>query len=120
KKNQPKQSSSHPIKHPRVKALSSRKWRKALALKELPSSLHIAKLTSSEVEVTMSLDDPLGKSVVTAKNVVHEVRTQVPPEMFALSKLVCGTYVDARLLVLRGVTGSAFVFIRTLANGSCE
>ncbi|KAL6986324.1 plastid-lipid-associated protein 14, chloroplastic, partial [Sarracenia purpurea var. burkii] len=31
-----------------VKALSGRKWRKALALKELPSSLPIAKLISSE------------------------------------------------------------------------
>ncbi|KAL7003600.1 putative plastid-lipid-associated protein 14, chloroplastic [Sarracenia purpurea var. burkii] len=100
-----------------VKALSGRKWRKALALKELPSSLPIAKLISSEVdEITMSLDDPLGKSVETAKNVVHEVRTQVPPEMFDLSKLVCGTYVDARLLILRGVSGSALVFIRSLAN----
>ncbi|GFS32196.1 OBP3-responsive protein 1 [Actinidia rufa] len=103
-----------------VKKLSGKRWRKALPFKEFPSSLPVAKLISSEVEVTMSLNDPLGKNVDAAKNAVHEVRTQVPPEMFDLSKLVCGTYVDARLLVLRGVSGSALLFTRSCANGSCR
>ncbi|PSS04447.1 Plastid-lipid-associated protein [Actinidia chinensis var. chinensis] len=103
-----------------IKKLSGKRWRKALPFKEFPSSLPVAKLISSEVEVTMSLNDPLGKNVDAAKNAVHEVRTQVPPEMFDLSKLVCGTYVDARLLVLRGVSGSALLFTRSCANGSCR
>ncbi|GFY84086.1 OBP3-responsive protein 1 [Actinidia rufa] len=104
-----------------VKKLSGKRWRKALpSFKEFPSSLPVAKLVPSEVEVTMSLNDPLGKNVYAAKNAVHEVRTQVPPEMFDLSKLVWGTYVDTRLLVLRGVSGSALLFTRSCANGNCR
>ncbi|XP_058206172.1 probable plastid-lipid-associated protein 14, chloroplastic [Rhododendron vialii] len=99
-----------------VKKLSGRRWRKAIPFKEFPSSLPVAKLVSNEIEVAMSLNDPLAKNVDAAKNAVHEVRTQVPPEMFDLSKLVCGTYVDSRLLVLRGVSGSALFFTRTCAN----
>ncbi|KAI8565041.1 hypothetical protein RHMOL_Rhmol03G0230000 [Rhododendron molle] len=99
-----------------VKKLSGRRWRKAIPFKEFPSSLPVAKLVSNEIEVAMSLNDPLAKNVNAAKNAVHEVRTQVPPEMFDLSKLVCGTYVDSRLLVLRGVSGSALFFTRTCAN----
>lgn len=87
-----------------------------IPFKDFPSSLPVAKLISKEIEVEMSLSDPLGKNVNAAKNAVHEVRTQVPPEMFDLSKLVCGTYVDSRLLVLRGVSGSALFFTRTCAN----
>lgn len=99
-----------------LKKLSGRRWRKAIPFKEFPSSLPVAKLVSNEIEVAMSLNDPLAKNVNAAKNAVHEVRTQVPPEMFDLSKLVCGTYVDSRLLVLRGVSGSALFFTRTCAN----
>ncbi|KAF7148252.1 hypothetical protein RHSIM_Rhsim03G0207800 [Rhododendron simsii] len=99
-----------------VKKLSGRRWRKAIPFKEFPSSLPVAKLVSNEIEVAMSLNDPLAKNVDAAKNAVHEVRTQVPPEMFDLSKLVCGTYVDSRLLVLHGVSGSALFFTRTCAN----
>lgn len=103
-----------------VQKLSGRKWKKALPFKEIPSSLPVAKLVSSDIEVTMSLDDPLNQNVDTARNVVQEVRTQVPPEMFDLSKFVCGTYVDSRLLVLRGVNGSALLFTRSSVNESCR
>lgn len=99
-----------------VKKLSQRRWRKVIPFKDFPSSLPVAKLISKEIEVEMSLSDPLGKNVNAAKDAAHEVRTQVPPEMFDLSKLVCGTYVDSRLLVLRGVSGSALFFTRTCAN----
>ncbi|XAR52222.1 Non-specific serine/threonine protein kinase [Bertholletia excelsa] len=102
-----------------VRKLSGRRWRKALPFKEFPSSLPVATLASSEVEFTMSLDEPLGKDIDAAKNVVNEVRTQVPPEMFDLSKVVRGTYVDSRLLVLRGVSGSALLFTRSCENETC-
>lgn len=98
-----------------IRKFSGRKWRKAIPFKEFPSSLPVAKLTPHDVELTMSLDDPLSTNVDIAKTVVREVRTQVPPEIFDLSKIVCGTYLDPRLLVLRGVSGSALLFTR-----SCE
>ncbi|KAK3006685.1 hypothetical protein RJ639_016953 [Escallonia herrerae] len=101
-----------------IEKLSGKKWRKVLPFKELPSSLQVAKLISSDVEVSISLNEPLSREVKTAQNVVQEVRTQIPPEMFDLSKIVCGTYVDSRLLVLRGVNGSALLFTRSFVNES--
>lgn len=97
--------------------LSGSKWRKAIPFKEFPTSLSVAKLISSDIEVTMNLSEPLEKNVDTAKDVLQEIRTQIPPEMFDLSKLVCGTYVDSRLLVLRGVNGSALLFTRSCVDG---
>lgn len=94
--------------------LSGKRWRKALPFKESPSSLPVAKLVSNDIEVSVSLSEPLSENVKIAQNVVQEVRTQVPPEMFDLSKLVCGTYLDSRLLILRGVNGSALFFTRSL------
>lgn len=96
--------------------LSARKWRKAIPFKEFPSSLPVAKLASNDIEVTMNLGATLDQTVATAKNIIKEVRTQIPPEMFDLSKLVCGTYVDSRLLVLRGVNGSALLFTRSCVD----
>ncbi|KAM6586601.1 hypothetical protein CsatA_009206 [Cannabis sativa] len=93
--------------------LSGRKWRKAVPFKELPTSLPVAKLVSNDIDVTLNLGDPLKKDVATAGNVVQEIRLQIPPEMFDLTKLVCGTYVDSRLLVVRGVNGSALLFTRS-------
>ncbi|XP_050387776.1 probable plastid-lipid-associated protein 14, chloroplastic [Argentina anserina] len=97
---------------------SGRKWRKT-PLKEFPSSLPVAKLISSEIDVTMNLGHPLSTNVDSARNVLQEVRTQVPTEMFDLSKLVCGTYVDSRLLVIRGVNGSALLFTRSCFDEIC-
>ncbi|XP_038683400.1 probable plastid-lipid-associated protein 14, chloroplastic isoform X2 [Tripterygium wilfordii] len=97
--------------------LSGRKWRKVIPFEEVPSSLPVARLVSSDIEVTMILHETLNQTVVNAQNVVQEVRTQLPPEMFDLSKLVCGTYVDSRLLVLRGVNGSALLFYRSSTDG---
>ncbi|CAN1267717.1 Probable plastid-lipid-associated protein 14, chloroplastic [Linum perenne] len=88
------------------------KWKDAIPFKEFPSSLCVAKLVASVdgMEITMSLAD---QDVAQAQNVLQEVRTQVPPEMFDLSKIVCGTFVDSRHLVLRGVNGSAMLFARS-------
>ncbi|KAK7410708.1 hypothetical protein VNO78_01712 [Psophocarpus tetragonolobus] len=98
----------------------AKKWRKIVPFKEFPSSLPAAKLASGDIDVTMNLDDPLIGNIDTARNILHELRTQIPPEIFDLSKLVCGTYVDSRLLVLRGVNGSALLFTRSFVdkNGS--
>lgn len=87
-----------------------------MPIKEFPSSLPVAKLVSSDVDITLRLDKPLASDVKTAQNVVREVRMQVPPEVFDLSKIVCGTYVDSRLLVLRCVNGSAVVFTRAVES----
>ncbi|XP_031260103.1 probable plastid-lipid-associated protein 14, chloroplastic isoform X2 [Pistacia vera] len=103
-----------------VQKLSGSRWKKALPFKEIPSSLPVVKLVSGDIEVTMSLDHPLNQNVDTARNVVQEVQTQVPPEMFDLAKFVCGTYIDSRLLVLRGVNGSALLFTRSPVNESCR
>lgn len=102
-----------------ARKLSGKKWRKVIPFKEFPSSLPAAKLVAGDIDVTMNLDDPLNRDVSTARNVLQEVRTQIPPEMFDLSKLVCGTYVDPRLLVLRGVNGSALLFTRSFVDDSC-
>ncbi|KAH6784056.1 OBP3-responsive protein 1 [Perilla frutescens var. hirtella] len=99
-----------------LEKLSSKKWRKIMPIKEFPSSLPVAKLVSSDVDITMRLDEPLTGDVKTAQSVIHEVRMQIPPELFDLSKIVCGTYVDSRLLVLRSVNGSAMMFTRAVEN----
>jgi len=99
-----------------LKKLSGKKWRKAFPSNEIPSSLPVAKLTSGEIELTMNLGEPEGSSVEDAKKVLQEVRLQVPPEMFDLSKIVCGTYVDWRMLVLRCVDGSALLFTRSCTD----
>ncbi|XP_016564415.2 probable plastid-lipid-associated protein 14, chloroplastic isoform X2 [Capsicum annuum] len=92
--------------------LSSKKWRKAIPIKEFPSSLSVAKLVSDEIDVMMSLHEPLSGNAEVAQKALQEVRTQIPPEMFDLSKIVCGTYLDSRLLLLRSVNGSALFFHR--------
>ncbi|KAI4307119.1 hypothetical protein L6164_030339 [Bauhinia variegata] len=98
--------------------ISGKKWKKVIPFKEFPSSLPAAKLVSGDIDVTMNLDDPLNQNIDTARNVLQEVRIQVPPEIFDLSKVVCGTYVDSRLLVLRGVNGSALLFTRSFLDTS--
>ncbi|KAK8933664.1 hypothetical protein KSP39_PZI015780 [Platanthera zijinensis] len=88
----------------------SQKWKGVGSLKELPFSLPAAKLIQDEIDVAMKLGP---SAPCDAQTVLNEVRTQIPPEMFDVSKLVCGTYVDSRMLVLRGVNGSALLFSRS-------
>ncbi|KAI3751942.1 hypothetical protein L2E82_23036 [Cichorium intybus] len=95
-----------------IKKLSGSKWRKALRHRESPASLAVAKLVSGDIDVTVALNEPLSKDVDAAQAVVNEVRMQIPPEMFDLSKIVCGTYLDSRMMVLRSVNGSALLFSR--------
>ncbi|CAL4974971.1 unnamed protein product [Urochloa decumbens] len=87
------------------------KWRKGSKMKELPASLASVNIAMDEVDISMSCKSTL--NVNSAEKVLQEIRTQTPPEMFDLSKIVCGTYIDARLMVLRGVNGSALLFIRS-------
>ncbi|KAI5657687.1 hypothetical protein M9H77_26480 [Catharanthus roseus] len=104
-----------------VKHLGSKKWKNIIPIKELPSSLPVVKLVSDsdDIEMTMRLDEPIiSGDVGIAQNVIKEVRTQIPPEMFDLSKIVCGTYIDSRLLVLRTVNGSALFFTRSSLDES--
>ncbi|KAF8675844.1 hypothetical protein HU200_047335 [Digitaria exilis] len=87
------------------------KWREVSKMKELPVSLPSVNIAMDEVDVSMSCSSVL--NVNSAQKVLQEIRTQTPPEMFDLSKIVCGTYIDARLMVLRGVNGSALLFVRS-------
>lgn len=91
--------------------VSSKKL-KEIGAKEPPFGLPAAKLVAGEVDIEMSLD-PMPSSPEEAGNALREVRTQIPPEMFDVSKLVCGTYIDSRLMVLHGVNGSALLFTRS-------
>ncbi|KAK9094122.1 hypothetical protein Scep_025591 [Stephania cephalantha] len=102
---------SRPFDEPAQK--SPRKWRRTSPFKDIPSSLPITKLAVDEIELTLRLDDPALHKVDSAQVVIEEVRVQVPPEMFDVSKLVCGTYIDSRLLILRGMNGSALLFTRS-------
>lgn len=89
----------------------SKKWKGVGCVKELPFTLPAAELLiKDEIDVAMKLGPSLP---CDAQTVLNEVRTQIPPEMFDVSKLVCGTYVDSRMLVLRGVNGSALLFTRS-------
>lgn len=99
-----------------LKKLSGKKWRKAFPSNEIPSSLPVAKLASGEIEMTMDLGEPQGNNVEVAKRVLQEIRLETPPEMFDLSKIVCGTYLDSRMLVLRSVNGSALLFTRSCTD----
>ncbi|KAL8231969.1 hypothetical protein R6Q57_001747 [Mikania cordata] len=95
-----------------IKTLYGKKWRKALHQREVPSSLPVVKLVSGDIDVGLVLNEPLSKDIEAAQSVIHEVRVQIPPEMFDLSKIVCGTYMDSRMMVLRSVNGSALLFTR--------
>lgn len=69
---------------------------------------------AGEVDIEMSLD-PMLSSHGEVGNVLWEIRTQIPPETFDVSKLVCGTYADSRLmvlLVLRGVKWLGFALYK--------
>lgn len=96
--------------------LASGRWGKAIPYKEFPSSLPVATFISDDIELLLNLGRPLNQEVDSAKKVLQEVRTQIPPEMFDLSRLVCGTYIDSRLLVLRSVNGSALLFTRSCGD----
>ncbi|KAL6842679.1 hypothetical protein ACP4OV_027523 [Aristida adscensionis] len=91
------------------------KWRKVSKMEELPASLPTVSIAMDEVDVSMSCGSVL--NVDSAQKVLQEIRTQTPPEMFDLSKIVCGTYIDARLMILRGVNGSALLFTRSNLTG---
>jgi len=69
--------------------VSSRKW-KDIGPKEPPFGLPAAKLVAGEIDVEMRLD-PMPSTSGEAGNVLREVRTQILPEMFDVSKPVCGT-----------------------------
>lgn len=78
----------------------------------VPASLPVVRLDLGEIDVTMELDY-VGKDSSFPLKTLREVRIQIPPESFDLSSIVCGTYIDSRLLVLRGVSGAALFFLRS-------
>ncbi|CAN6444690.1 unnamed protein product [Victoria cruziana] len=93
---------------------TNRTWRRISPVEDIPQELPVVSLLPGEIEVTMNLDE-VPQNVEGMKKVLHEVRVQIPPEMFDVSKLVCATYADSRLLVLRSVAGAALLFTRTPA-----
>ncbi|CAA7408660.1 unnamed protein product [Spirodela intermedia] len=95
-----------------ARELLERKWKKMGSGRRIPLSLPAAKFVAGDVDVELTFDSSL-PSVDLAKGVLREVRIQIPPAMFDLSRIVCGTYLDARLLVLRVIDGSALLFARS-------
>lgn len=80
-----------------------------------PPSLPIVRLGIEDLEMTMEVDY-YGPDSSYPMRSLDELRVQIPPESFDIAKIVCGTYIDARLLVLRGVSGAALFFVRTAVN----
>ncbi|KAJ7539690.1 hypothetical protein O6H91_11G105400 [Diphasiastrum complanatum] len=98
-----------------VKAKSSLPRRKVLGrfladddLKSLP----VMRVAVDDMQINLELDENLGDRFLHHR-ILQEVRLQVPRELFDLSRVVCATYVDARLLILRSVSGDALVFTRS-------
>ncbi|MCO5549305.1 hypothetical protein L7F22_002773 [Adiantum nelumboides] len=77
-----------------------------------PPTLSVVRFDIDDLEMTMEVDYR-GPDASYPMRSLDELRVQIPPESFDLSKIVCGTYIDARLLVLRGVSGAALFFVRT-------
>jgi hypothetical protein len=78
-----------------------------------PASMPIVRLLSKdELDFQLELDQS-GVGVGFPQRALNELRHQIPKEMFDVSELVCATYIDSRLMVLRGVSGSACLFTRS-------
>ena len=77
-----------------------------------PNTLPVVRLDVQDVNMAMELDY-VSKDTSYPMRCLQEVRIQTPPESFDISEVVCGTYIDARLLVLRGVSGAALLFVRS-------
>jgi hypothetical protein len=108
---------NHPISHPTSQEIGRRadgslRFRKQVIPDETPASMPVIRLDVHEdLEMSMELDMK-GISALP-KKVLQEVQLQIPREMFDLTSLVCATYIDSRLLILRGVSGAALLFIRS-------
>ncbi len=108
---------NHPVSHPTSQEIGRRadgslRFRKQVIPDETPASMPVIRLDVHEdLEMSMELDMK-GISALP-KKVLQEVQLQIPREMFDLTNLVCATYIDSRLLILRGVSGAALLFIRS-------
>lgn len=92
---------------------NQRRSRQLLPDEPGPASLPIVRVFSqAELEFEMEVDLK-GLDKAFAQRTLTEVRRQIPKEIFDLSRFVCGTYIDSRLMVLRGVSGSACLFTRS-------
>lgn len=80
-----------------------------------PATLPVVRLDIEDMDMTMELDYS-GPDPSFPRRSLDELRVQIPPESFDIEKIVCGTYIDARLLVLRGVSGAALFFVRSAAS----
>ncbi|KAJ4781028.1 OBP3-responsive protein 1 [Rhynchospora pubera] len=78
---------------------------------EVPPSLPVANLRVGEIDVSMTMES--NPSIDEAQRILKEVRIQIPQEMFDLTRVICGTYIDSRMLVLRGADGSALLLTRS-------
>ncbi|KAG6551385.1 hypothetical protein Mapa_007031 [Marchantia paleacea] len=82
-----------------------------------PASMPVVRLGyPGEIDMNMNLDFD-AEDASLPQRIVREVRILIPQEMFDITGLVCGTYVDSRLMVMRGVTGSACLFVRSPRSG---
>ena len=93
-----------------LRELPESKWKK---IENNPISLPAAQIAAGDVELELRFSSSPPSSVDFAKSTLREVRIQIPPEMFDPSRIVCGSYLDERLLLLRGVDGAALIFSRS-------
>ncbi|KAL2634677.1 hypothetical protein R1flu_006156 [Riccia fluitans] len=91
---------------------SRRRFRRMLPDEPVPAMPVVRFGHSEEIDIRLNLAVDM-KDRTLPQRVIREVRIAVPPEMFDISKLVCGTYVDSRLMIVRTVTGTACLFIRS-------
>ncbi|KAH7288510.1 hypothetical protein KP509_31G029100 [Ceratopteris richardii] len=77
-----------------------------------PRSLPVIRLDIEDIDMTMEVDYR-GPDPSYPMRSLKELRVQVPHESFDVSNIICGTYIDGRLLILRGISGSALFFVRT-------
>eukprot|EP00249_Psilotum_nudum_P022380 c28493_g1_i3 orf=307-2301(-) len=77
-----------------------------------PLVMPVIRFNHQDCDVSLKLDDT-GSEPTFPIRVLQELRIQIPPETFDISGIICGTYIDARLLVLRGISGAAFLLVRS-------
>ncbi|KAL3693186.1 hypothetical protein R1sor_006837 [Riccia sorocarpa] len=80
---------------------------------DVPATMPVVRFDhTGEIDISLNLDVEV-KDETLPQRVIREVRIALPPEMFDISRIVCGTYVDSRLMILRTVKGTACLFVRS-------
>ncbi|GBG85163.1 hypothetical protein CBR_g39728 [Chara braunii] len=75
--------------------------------------------TNGEDEESISVElDYRGKDVDFMMRILNEVQRQLPMDLFHVSRLACVTYIDNRMLIVRGISGTAMLFLKSTGINS--